>query len=67
MKEKSRKRKGRNRMWTIVVIQENGKSQVLETIIDDEQAVTKYKTLVENRHKPGGVGLKTIYLHWIEF
>ena len=54
-------------MWTIVVIHENGISQVLETIIDDGQAVTKYKTLVENRHKPDGVGYKTIYLHWIEF
>ena len=54
-------------MWTIVVIHENGISQVLETIIDDEQAVTKYKTLVENRHKPGGVGYKTVYLHWVEF
>ena len=67
MKEKSRPTKGCDLMWTIVVIHENGKSQVLETIIDDKKAVTKYKTMVENRHKPGGVGYKTVYLHWVEF
>ncbi|MDD5681509.1 MAG: hypothetical protein PHI59_09755 [Candidatus Omnitrophica bacterium] len=54
-------------MWTIVVIHEDGKSQVLETIIDDKEAVAKYKTLVENRHKLGGFGYKPVYLHWVEF
>ncbi len=54
-------------MWTIVIIPENGKAQVLETIIDDAEAVLKYKTLVENRHAPDGVGYKPIYLNWIEF
>lgn len=53
-------------MWTIVLI-ENGKTQVLETIINDGEAVHKYKALVENRHAPGGIGYKSIYLCWIEF
>lgn len=54
-------------MWTIVTISENGKKQILETIIDDIEAVFKYKTLVENRHAPGGLGYTPIYLSWIEF
>jgi hypothetical protein len=53
-------------MWTIVLI-DNGKSEILETIIDDLEAVNKYKQMVENRHNPGGVGYKPIYLSWIEF
>ncbi len=53
-------------MWTIVMI-DNSKIKVLETIIDDEEAVNKYKTMVENRYAPGGVGNKLIYLSWIEF
>lgn len=54
-------------MWTIVAILENGKTKVLETIIDDAEAVTKYKMLVENRHAPGGLGYTPVYLSWIEF
>lgn len=34
-------------MWTIVIILENGKTKVLETIIDDAEAVIRYKTLVK--------------------
>lgn len=49
-------------MWTIVAILENGKTKVLETIGDDAEAVSKYKTLVENRHSPGGFGYTPIYL-----
>lgn len=52
---------------TIVTILENGKTKVLETIIDDAEAVLKYKTLVENRHTPGELGYTPIYLSWIEF
>lgn len=48
-------------MWTIVAILESGKTKVLETIIDDTEAVTRYKTLVENRHAPGGFGYTPIY------
>ena len=54
-------------MWTIVILNENGKTKVLETMIDDTEAVTKYKNLVENRHRIGGIGYKPIYLNWIEF
>ncbi len=54
-------------MWTIVTISEDGKEKVLETIIDDAEAVLKYKTLVENRHAPGGPGFTPVYLSWIEF
>lgn len=54
-------------MWTIVAILENGKTKVIETIGDDAEAVLKYKTLVENRHAPGGFGYTPIYLSWIEF
>lgn len=56
-----------NLMWTIIIISENGKKQVLETISDDTEAVLRYKTLVENRHTPGGFGYTPIYLSWIEF
>lgn len=54
-------------MWTIVTILENGKTKVLETIVDDAEAVKRYKTLVENRHTPGWFGYTPIYLSWIEF
>ena len=53
-------------MWKIFLI-DNGDIQVLETFIDDAEAVEKYKSMVENRHTPDGVGDKSIYLSWIEF
>ncbi len=53
-------------MWTIVIY-ENGKKKVLETIGDDAEAVKKYKALVEGRHASGGYGYTPIYLSWIEF
>jgi hypothetical protein len=40
-------------MWTIILI-DDGNIQVLETFIDDAEAVDKYKAMVENRHAPSG-------------
>lgn len=64
-------------MWTIVTILENGNIKVIETIGDDAEAVKRYKTLVENRHAPGGLvenrhapggfGYTPVYLSRIEF
>lgn len=54
-------------MWTIVLMLDNGKTKVLESIGEDAEAVAKYKEIVENRHKPGGTGNNPVYLHWVEF
>jgi len=36
-------------MWSIVLIYNYGKTQILENIIEDTKTVTKYKNIVENR------------------
>lgn len=54
-------------MWSIIMINEKGNETIIEQFTDDNEAVLKYKQLVENRHSPGGFGYITIYLSWIEF
>jgi hypothetical protein len=57
----------KNDTYYLIPLVEDGKEKVLETIIDDAEAILKYKTLVENRHAPGGLGFMPVYLSWIEF